>query len=140
MSSDPMPRPWLPVLLVGALGAIDLVTGLTMMTAPEFFAKAAAMPLGEPGITQGYGQRIALFGLVYLAIATQILKGNDHAKRWLVLPFLDEALNAILDVQLLATGSLPAAALLPMLGVHTFFAMGFAGVLLLERLAKKQAT
>src|SRR5690606_20965976 len=70
---------------------------------------------------------------------SHVLKGNDQAKRWLVLPFLDEALNAVLDVQFLASGSLPAAALLPMLGVHTFFAMGFAGVLLLERLAKRQA-
>lgn len=139
MSSDSLPRPWLPVLLVGALGAIDLLTGLTMMTAPEAFSTASGLPVGVPAITQGYGQRIALFGLVYLLLAVRILKGNDQAKRWLVLPFLDEALNTILDVQILASGSLPAEAVMPMLGVHTFFALGFAGVLLLDRLAKRQA-
>ncbi|MNU04103.1 hypothetical protein D3C72_2483820 [compost metagenome] len=66
-------------------------------------------------------------------------QGDTQAKRWLILPFMDEALNAILDAQLLATGALPAAALMPMLGVHTFFAMGLAGVLLLDKLSKRQS-
>ncbi|MNR82407.1 hypothetical protein D3C72_131650 [compost metagenome] len=138
MSSPSAPLPWLPALLVGALGAVDLLTGLAMMVAPEGFAMASGLPVGVPGITQGYGQRIALFGLVYLLLAVRMHQGDAQAKRWLVLPFMDEALNVILNVQLLATGALPAAALMPMLGVHTFFAMGLAGVLLLGKLAQRQ--
>jgi|GEM_PF-4549936 len=139
MSSPSAPLPWLPALLVGALGAVDLLTGLAMMVTPEGFATASGLPVGVPGITQGYGQRIALFGLVYLLLAVRMQKGDANAKRWLVLPFLDETLNVILDVQLLATGALPAAALMPMLGVHTFFAMGLAGVLLLDKLSQRQS-
>ena len=135
MTPPVVPRPWLPVLLVGSLGALDLLTGLAMLAAPEAFATASGLPVGVPGITQGYGQRIALFGLVYLFLARMIIRGEPKARGWLFLPFFDEALNVLLDMQLLASGALPAAALMPMLAVHTFFALGFAGVLLLDRLA-----
>ncbi len=122
MSTETSPRPWFPLLLVGALGALDLLTGLGMLTAPEAFATRSGLPLGIPGITQGYGQRIALFGLVYLFITWKLYRGDSAAKRWLILPLLDESWNTLLDVQLYLNGGLPAAALTPMIGFHACFA------------------
>ncbi len=140
MQTAPSTRPWLPLLIVGTLGSLDLLTGLGMLTSPETFATRSGLPLGVPGITQGYGQRIALFGLVYLVLAWKLYRGEPTAKRWLLLPLADEAWNTLLDVQLYVTGGLPAAALAPMIGFHAVFAVALAATAVVEwLLANRQA-
>lgn len=139
MKPETSPRPWFPLLLVGALGALDLLTGLGMLGSPEAFSASSGLPVGIPGITQGYGQRIALLGLLYLFLAYRLYHGDAQAKRWLILPLLDEAWNTALDVQLYLSGGLPPAALEPMIAFHATFTVLLAAALLLGRKAPKPA-
>lgn len=135
-AAAPPPRSWLAFLLVGALGFLDLLTGLGMLLAPESFSAQSGLPVGVPSITQGYGQRIALLGGVYLTLAWRLYRRNIRARRWLILPLVDETWNTLLDIQLLVTGGLPAAALQPMIALHAFFALGLGVTVAVGRRGK----
>lgn len=106
---------WTLILLI----VTNLWVGALMFLSPDLFGQLMDFPVLDAAVMRGYGERIALLGVVYI----WVLRNPAKAGALIWIPLVDEVLNVLGDTYELVTGGMAPEVVGPMLGMHALFAL-----------------